>query len=194
MILELLGKHYQYNNEPGQIALLLQVIEEQAANENLYVEGYVVDNLEVIEPLDSYLTEHIQTVNRIEVKLIDKAQLCLSLITEGKDYIGRALPAIDVLADLYYQSPDKEAWSRLEQLIEALAWFNQVIEVLAGYYTGRQRLQDQRELLQNTIVQLHEAIHNNDSVLIADTMVHELIPAFEELSLSLLSLENGGEL
>jgi hypothetical protein len=192
MILELLGKQYHYDNDTTQIAPLLQTIEDHIkSDDELYVQCYTVDERDIYDSLDKYIMEHIESVNRIEVKLMDKGQLCSSLINEGKDYIARAIPSMNTLADLFYQSPGKEAWERLEQLLEAFSWFDDVLEILGAYFTADHQISLIKKQLKNMILEFHDAINNNDSVLIADVIVHEFIPIFENLQSTLETLDKG---
>ncbi|MEK3911935.1 hypothetical protein [Paenibacillus sp. FSL H7-0331] len=194
MILELLGKQYEFANEVNQIPNLLQTVEISLANSGLYVLNYQVDDQEVIGSLEEYIESHIESIDRVQVVTASISELHSSLVTEGSEYLLRATPSMNRLADLFYQGPGKEAWAELEHLLEAFEWLDSVLRSLRTVYTTEQILDELKRELEDKLGDFQEALINQDSVLIADMIVHEFIPLFDRLQVYLDSKKNEVEI
>ncbi|MFD0680768.1 MULTISPECIES: hypothetical protein [unclassified Paenibacillus] len=190
MILELIGKQYEFENNTEEIPSILQTIESSVSTHSLYVQSIVVDEQEVHVPLDDYILEHIETVDRIEIVTVDHKEMVSSLVSEGTDYLARALPSMNQLADRFYQNPDKETWARLDHFLEAIGWFDTILGTLSQVFTEDTNIDTIRNDLQARLVDFQESLLNQDTVLIADMIIYEFMPLFENLQTSLDAIKN----
>lgn len=110
-----------------------------------------------------------------------------------RDYLERAIPEIQNLANALYQNRSKETWDKLVQFIEGLQWLIK----MAGYFQNYQlhpHFQAFNQFITSVQSRLNEfetALSGSDQVLMADLLTYEFLPALEVLRNSLKQDENG---
>lgn len=198
MQLFLFDQTIHYTNEISAIDECFEKI-NQAVFESDYVLSHLeIDGVEVYEDYHEYLTNHITSVKEIVVKVKTYQQILNVVVLDLKSYLDRAIPETKQLADDFYKSPDKDAWTKLTQLLEGLQWIMQALEPL---YTVRGNdLPYPNSLVLSAIStelteQFHElemALKNTDLVLVGDLLKYEVVDRLGKLSSELqITIDNG---
>jgi len=108
-------------------------------------------------------------------------------IREGLDYLERALPEVESLADEFYQGAESNTWDKFDLFLEGLQWLAQLTHSLQNPKTVANWANYQRaatELLKK-LGELDTALQVGDQVLMADLIKYELYPLLEELRFQL---------
>lgn len=173
-----------------QIVELEQPISVEEIIENInhllgrkyYFSHLLADGAEVTESPEEYLVEKSIYIKKLEIIAIDAKEFINDLLLSSEEYVERAIPHLDDLADAFYHDPTAKNWLTLDELLEGLQWLSAMITTIdqsivrpANWGTVIEQATDLQDELEN----LEEALENTDTVLIADMLQYEIQPTFE---------------
>ncbi|MBY0223495.1 MULTISPECIES: hypothetical protein [Sporosarcina] len=161
-----------------------------------YLSHFIADGAEVYEDHENYLNEHAEKIEKLEIIAKTVKEFVNDLLLSAEEYTQRAIPELAPLAEAFYDNPQPETWTTLDQLLGGLQWINEMLMTIGksmavpsnwqGYITISNKLQED-------ILSLAEAIENEDNVLIGDIIQYELLPNFEGLEKEIqLTMDNEG--
>lgn len=117
-------------------------------------------------------------------------------ISDANEFLIAVQPELKFVSQQFYQGPSEDTWSSLESFLENMEWLTELLSFMVGNNTWA----DQRKVIESLIhelnenlLQLNQALMNNDCVLIADIIGYEFIPLFQKMSNCFISLCNIGE-
>ncbi|GKV64861.1 MULTISPECIES: hypothetical protein [unclassified Sporosarcina] len=161
-----------------------------------YLSHFIADGIEVYENHESYLNEHAREIEELEIIAKTVKGFVNDLLLSAEEYTQRAIPELAPLAEAFYDNPQPETWTTLDQLLGGLQWINEMLMTIGksmavpSNWQGYLAVSDK---MQEDIQSLAEAIENEDNVLIGDIIQYELLPNFEELEKEIqLTMDNEG--
>lgn len=177
---------------------ILTKIDEQLESHDKFFSHLVVDGIEIYEDIEIYLTDHLESIQYIEIITKTIQQFIQDILNSVEEYFDRALPGITKLANDFYQEPTANTWTNLAQLIESLGWiwngFEQIDKqkhlnkTIINYELWNELFRD-AVTLNSIFKEMDEGLNNQDYVLIADLLSHEIYPNLEELSRKIKNIE-----
>lgn len=185
MKVKILEKEQIFNNEPESVRQILDCIYDLQEKQELMFSHITVDSVEVYDDFEDYLMKHINEIDTVEVVLLNREEFIGEMLISAEQYLDRAIPAVKILADRFYQGAAADAWGQFEQLLEALQWLSQVISIVEQ---NKQLFPSWESNISiafsfaGILGNIDEAIKNKDLVLIADILNYELTPMLEKLS------------
>lgn len=191
MQVKILDQTYELANERSAIEELFSVIEEKLKNTGYIFSSLTVDGVEINADYGLYLSQHINEIQEIEVRVKSFRSLMAETMASAVDYLERARPEVENLSDEFYRGPTEESWYKLGQLLEGLQWLLEVLSTVENYQPGKQSTPWGVEFKEKVKL-LQEALENSDHVLLGDLLQYEISPFFstvEEATKKLLKTE-----
>lgn len=101
-----------------------------------------------------------------------KRELLISL----QEYLIRFMGGLNEIVLLFQQGEEQKSLEQMLDVIEGLAWISEAISLTQELYSTKLDIGKINEFL----IQLNEALENNDTVQIADIIEYEIIPIVAE--------------
>lgn len=184
MLVVMEDKTITFDNKQESVADIITWIEENANKSDKHFSHLVIDDVEVYEQYEFRLSEQIELIEKIEVILNTEQELLNEIFISGESYLLRALPEIKVVVDELYQGMTEQGKLKLEQLMEAIQWLNQLVEAIDQSEKHPSNFNDYLVAITTIKVELpnlEEALTVDDQILIADIVNYEIFPALESL-------------
>lgn len=149
-----------------------------------YFSHFIADGVNIYENHEEYLEQQHPVIERLEIVAKTVKEYVNDLVLSTQDYTERAIPQLQPLAEAFYDNPNAETWSTLDQLLGGLQWINEMLMTVGK--SGEVPLNWERYIsafdkMQEEIRNLAEAIDNEDNILIGDIIQYELTPNFKDL-------------
>ncbi|KNZ42654.1 hypothetical protein [Acetobacterium bakii] len=190
MVIHLQDEVLEFDNDPKIIEQMLTTINEKLDEKKLKFSHLIVDETPIYGDYYNYFIEHIENTKKIEVVLLTITDLVNESIITANDYISNAIPLITQLAEGFYQQPDKETWTKLNDLFEGVQWIIESLtqidtiknlsNMVNDYETWNEYVQGVSKL-SAIIPELESAIIAKDIILIGDMLLYEIKPIFKSM-------------
>ena len=134
-----------------------------------YFSHFIADGAEVYENHEQYLEQYANQIKELEV--IAKTE---------KEFVNDLL--LPSLAEAFYDNPTQETWTRLEDFLGGLQWFDEMLMVIGkseAVPVNWTSYLEKSSKMQEEISNLLEAMKNEDNILIGDIIQYELLSNFE---------------
>ncbi|WP_434511445.1 hypothetical protein [Desulfitobacterium sp. AusDCA] len=181
----LLGQTYTCENNMFAIEQIFQKLSQILMENGQRIVGLEVDGVEICSNFDQYITDHLNNVQTIVVKVTTEQEFLNDSLLSIHEYIERAVLEIDKLVDQFYHEVSSETWNTFAQLLEGLQYIMGSLALVTQheewYFNIRQFVLAQ-ENLSKAIVMLQNAAENKDRVWLCDALLYEIIPSFKLLS------------
>ncbi|AXH98422.1 hypothetical protein DV702_01085 [Sporosarcina sp. PTS2304] len=156
----------------------------QLVSDGYYFSHFLADGEEVFEAPEQYLNNRRGTIQRLEVIAKTEKEFTNDILLSVENYTSNALPLLETLSNEFYNNPSTETWEQFAQLMESLQWVNGVTELLRSQeekVVNWMQYEEIADNIQQELVNLEEAVGNEDFVLIGDIIQYEILPSFEAL-------------
>lgn len=190
MFIYLQDEVLEFANDPKIIEQILTTINERLDEKELKFSHLIVDETPIYGDYYHYFMEHIEKTNKVEVILLTIADLVNETIITANDYISNAIPLLTQLAEEFYQQPDKETWTKLNDLFEGVQWIIESLtqidsiknlnSIVNNYEIWNEYVQGVSQL-SVIIPELESAIIGKDIISIGDMLLYEVMPVFESM-------------
>jgi len=190
MIIYIHDEVLEFANDPKIIEQILTTINEKLDEKELKFSHLIVDETPIYGDYYNYFIEHIENTKKVEVVLLTITDLVNEAIITANDYISNAIPLITQLAEEFYQQPNKETWTKLNDLFEGIQWIIESLtqidtiknlsSIINNYETWNEYVQGVSKL-SAIIPELERAIIAKDNISIGDMLLYEVMPVFESM-------------
>ncbi|MGV8906026.1 MAG: hypothetical protein ACOH15_05460 [Acetobacterium sp.] len=202
MLIYIQDEVLEFDNDPKIIEQMLTAINEKLDEKELKFSNLIIDEVPIYGDFYNYFAEHIEEISRVEVVLLTITDLVNEAIITANDYISDAIPLLTQLAEEFYQRPNKETWTKLNDLVEGAQWIIESLaqintiknlsSIVSDYETWNECVQGVSKL-SAIIPKLESANIANDFISIGDLLMNEIMPIFERLFDKLQFLSPGLE-
>lgn len=168
--------------------IVVESIIEQINNwlgESHYFSHLIIDGEEVTEQPEEALEAQCDTMQEVEVIAIEAPEFVNGLLVSAEEYVKRATPVLEVVAEQFYDAPTEESYLDLNDLFGGLQWLNSMIDVIDKSIACPASWDEVKEAvapLSDVLQDFEEALNNNDNVLLADLLSYEVKPVFEQVN------------
>lgn len=186
------------NSETG-IEEMIKLLEEKIFSvADQFFSHLLIDGIAVYDDLAGYLRENINDIGQIRAKFLTVGEYIHEFLLSTEDYLNRAIPAVQQLADSFYNQVDSESWLQVNYLLEGIQWLLETFETIDSFpnLTG---LIDDYQLwniysqslreLQESVTKLDEPLKFADHVTVGDVLLYEIKPALEKMKTSIPSVK-----
>ncbi|MCM3124127.1 MULTISPECIES: hypothetical protein [unclassified Mesobacillus] len=162
-------------------------------SDNHYFSHFIADGVAVYGGHENFLSEHIMDINRLEIESKTIREFVIDLLNTSRTYLKRAIQELPHLADGFYNNPSSKEWDGFEALVDGIDWLSEMIIQIerSKEKPGNWKEYNEISVLMNTeIKNLHSAVENGDSVLIADIIQYEFLSIFKDLQTTIENTTN----
>lgn len=202
MKIHILDKVLEYNNDKSVIDGMLQKIDSILEKSEFFFSHLVVDNVDVYEDYRGYFLDNISYISEVKVVAKTLKELTENIMLTTIDYLNRAIPEIAKLSDEFYKTPTQDSYSMFSDFLEGVTWIidttnaidtnTRIKDIVFNYEEWNLYVKDVYSL-QEQLVQLEEAIRNEDTVSMADILSYEITPLFKSMKKRLENLVSKGD-
>ncbi|TFZ41049.1 hypothetical protein E4100_02840 [Soehngenia longivitae] len=196
------GNIYFLEKDEEIIEKIADILTDEMEKTNKVIKSLEIDGLELYQDYFEYILDNINYIESINAKLITYKELVGETLVGTIDYLQGAAEEIVPLSEAFYAEPTKESWDDFSDLLEGINWiisvFNLIdndktlIETLPSYEIWNLYAKDILTL-NELIPQMNDALNSKDNTLLADLMMYEILPLYEDMREQLLSLYNSKE-
>ncbi|HOK63614.1 MAG TPA: hypothetical protein PLE17_06960 [Soehngenia sp.] len=184
------------------IEKIADILTDEMEKTNKVIKFIEVDGLELYQDYFEYILDNLDYIENVNVKLITYKELVGETLLGTIDYLQGAAAEIEPLSEAFYTQPTREAWEEFTDLLEGINWiisvFNLIdndkslIETLPSYEVWNLYAKD-IFTLNELIPQMNDALNSKDNTLLADLMMYEILPIYDDMREQLMSLYNSKE-
>lgn len=156
-----------------------------------YFSGLVIDGRVIEGDPDEAVSLYGSTAELIELQAIPAAQFVNDVLLSTEEYVQRATPLLQELAEQFYDDVTEESWHSLNDIFVGLQWLHSMIVTVDQSIvrpTDWGALVEEVTPLQAVLPDFEQALEHGDTVLIGDLLSYEVQPVFEQLSTRLTSI------
>lgn len=189
----------ELDNNRYEIDSILNIIDKKVKESHKVFNFIKIDEVEIYNDYREYFLDNIRNIEKVEVFLVTYKELVRDILISTYDYINRTPDIIESLSDRFYKTPDRDAWSSLNDLLGGISFilnsFNSI--------DGDRRLKDVIEnyeiwnlyakevySLKEILPDFEEALSIEDNITIGDILSYEIVPIFNNIKDKLLKLLN----
>lgn len=188
MKIHILYKVLEYENNKDILDDIFNEINNIISNENLVFSHLIIDGIDIYEDHYDYFMDNIKFIEEVKVVAKTVKEILEEIILSTIDYIERAMPEIEILADEFYKEPSKESWHKLTELIGGIKWIIDSFAIIDNTLELKDIVDSYEEWnlyakyiyeLGELMGEFEEILENNDLVSIADILSYEIVPLFK---------------
>lgn len=190
MKIYILDKILEYCNSEDIIDEIFNKIDSIINSTNLVFSHLIIDGIDVYDNYYDYFLDNIKNIEEVRVVTKTIKGISQDIILSTIDYIDRAMPEIEILADEFYKQPLQGSWNKLIQLLEGIKWIidsfviidsnPELKDIVNSYEEWNLYAKDIHEL-GGLIREFEEILENSDFVSTADILSYEIAPLFKEM-------------
>lgn len=193
----ILDKTLECKNDSKELDNMLKKIDKIVADSNLIFSHLDIDGNEVYDDYYGYLLAHMDEIKEVKVIVKTPFEIAKDTLVSTADYLNRAIPEIEKLADEFYKTPNSKSWNKFNQLLEAIEWVISTFSAIDSGYDIEKTVKDYETWnlyakdiysLKDLMNEVEEVLNNQDYVSIADILSYEISPLFKDMLNKLLLL------
>lgn len=190
MKLYILDETFELENKMESIETIFDYI-KQALDETEYNFSYmIVDGEEIHDEFEFYLEDNIKFIEEVKVIMLSTKDMIKDNLSTIDEYLERAIPIINNLADKFYREPNVEDWDQIGDLTEGIGFIFHSLEsidsmenlndILPNYQVWNEYVREAKSISE-VLEELNSAMENGDTVLVGDLLSYEIVPVFENM-------------
>jgi len=193
----ILDKVLEFKNDDRELDSIFKEINQMISDSNCILSYLDIDGNQVYEDYYGYFLDHIDEIKEVKVITKTAVEIAKDTLVSTADYLSRAIPEVEKLANEFYKTPKQESWNRLAQLLEGIEWivttFSTIDEgydiqkIVKSYETWNLYAKDVYSL-KDLMDEFEEVLNSQDYISIADILSYEISPLFKEMLNKLIFL------
>lgn len=193
MEIVMLDQKFACKNEIAAVEQVFQQLSQWMEETGQQLVCLDIDGVEVSDGYEQYIVDHLADIQQIVVKVKTVRQLLADSLVLVRDYLERAIPAIDKLVDEFYHDVTPDTWKRFAQLLEGMDFILNRLEAVnqhAEWYFNARQFSLSKDNLSAKITMLQEAMVSQDRVWLSDLLLYEIVPVFKSLMMAINASQN----
>lgn len=177
---------------------LIKAIEEYIGTvQDRIFSHLLIDGVAVYDDYWAYLEDNLDNIREIRLEFLTITEYIGELLMSTNDYLVRMIPAVETLADSFYQEVDAGVWKSLDDMLEGIAWLGNSFKIVDGLpnldgimpnYEKWNQYSKALQELQEVLPNMQESLELGDYVLVADIILYEVKPALENMQANIPAL------
>lgn len=197
MKIYILDKVLEYENNKNNVENIFNEIEDILSKASETVEYMIIDNVQIYEDFYNYFSDKINEIEKVEIVTITYKQLVNDVLGSTLNYLEKGLPIIKGLGNGFYNTPTKESWQDLNDLLGGISWImntfslidqNSKIKDIVLNYENWNLYAKEVFLLKEILIDFESALSNEDMITVGDILLYEISPIFSRMIDLLLTL------
>lgn len=169
--------------QPVDTGLVIDQINEWLG-EDLYFSHLEIDGVAVDEGAEDAIDESKHTAKEMVVVVTEAKVFINEVMLSAEEYLIRATPLVDELADQFNQTVTSDNWDDLADLFGGLQWLNSMILVVQESEVCPSDWEAVMKIvapLESTLVSFEEALETNETSEVGTLLKHQVQPVFATL-------------
>lgn len=190
MKLFILDEVFELENKIKSVEEIFDYI-KQALEETEYHFSYmIIDGEDIHDEFELYIEDNIKFIEEIKVMMLTTKDIVKDNLITISEYVERAVPILNKLADEFYREPNSDDWKQVAELSEGIGFIFHTLEsidsmenlneIVVNYEVWNEYVGEVRSIDQ-ILEEMTPAIENKDTVLIGDLLSYEIVPVFEKM-------------
>lgn len=194
------NEYIEFTNDEAGIMELIKEIEKKAFDtRDMFFSHLVIDRVEVYDDYRVYIEENITNIRDISMEFFTISEYVALILDSANDYLTRAIPAIEGLAEAFYQGADANAWKELDNMLEGIEWLGETFNIIDSLPGLSSVMPDYEKWniysktlseMQAVLPNLKESLESGDYVSIGDIILYEVKPALENMQANIPAAED----
>ncbi|PXW93017.1 hypothetical protein DES38_10197 [Streptohalobacillus salinus] len=164
------------------LEMLSRMIAEITSTDNLIFSHLVIDDIEIYNGIEEFISENQTVINQIEIVTLLPEEISKDILISIRSYLERAIPAIENVITSNYGELTADFFQQVTDMSEGIDFINTFVENLK---TINPLISDLlKEDLAKLIVSFKElvlALEQEDGILSYDILNYEIKSEFEKL-------------
>lgn len=177
-------------NQHEAVEHIMKAISMQAEEKSLIFSHMIIDGVEVYDDPMSYIEHNFNHIEEIEAILKTEEEVLGQYVLELYSILYQGLPQIVNLGKLFTVNINDKIWDEMDSFLKEMGiLINVYNELLANYQTLTNKfaqinwhaIDNEFNIFTGAIAAMGTYIENQDTVVIADLILYEVLPAMEKV-------------
>ena len=177
-------------NQHEALEHIMKAISTQAEEKSLIFSHMIIDGVEVYDDPMSYIEHNFNHIEEIEAILKTEEEVLGQYVLELYSILYQGLPQIVNLGKLFTVNINDKIWDEMDSFLKEMGiLINVYNELLANYQTLTNKfaqinwhaIDNEFNIFTGAIAAMGTYIENQDTVVIADLILYEVLPAMEKV-------------
>jgi hypothetical protein len=176
VIIQLLKEKVHLIQDVSSVELVVSTIDDLVRKSDLILTGMDIDGLQIYDRYEEIIAQNLLNIRMITLEAKSKGELENELMAQLGDYLSRAIPALEELISELYKSVNENTWNTFLDFVEGTSWIIKLLE-----FIDPSRLPAVVSPLNENLLELNSAVEKQDTILMADILMYEIKPLYEEV-------------
>lgn len=174
-----------FDNKDGVYEQIQGFLNKVLIDNELFFSHMVIDGIEIYHDYEFYIEDRLTEIKNILIEVKSSSEFANDIILSLHDYSKKAPSELEELSNSFYQSSTSDSWQNLNELLEAVQW---IYNVIMSIDKEKERPSNWDNYIsiavsfERLFPNLLEALESQDNILIADIIVYEFIPLFQNIN------------
>lgn len=175
-------QHIEYKEKPSADEVIEMI--NESLTEGHYFSHFIADGEEVYDEHEEYLERKLDVIGELEVVIRTEKEFMNDVLLSAEEYLKRAIPEVNVLADDFKRVPSSDSWARFDMLLGGVEWLNDMLKVVCNSKvrpSNWEMYQQMTSNMQAELSKLGKAVEKKNNGQISAIIKNDLLPIFERL-------------
>lgn len=175
-------QHIEYKEMPSADEVIERI--NESLTEGHYFSHFIADGEDVYDEHEEYLERKLDVIEELEVVIKTEKEFMNDVLLSAEEYLKRAIPEVNVLADDFKRVPSSESWVRFDMLLGGVEWLNDMLKVVCNSKVrppNWEMYQQMTSNMQAELSKLGKAVEKKNNGQISAITKNGLLPIFERL-------------
>lgn len=197
MQIKILDQVFECDNQFSEVEDVFNKVSQLLTETKQHISSLEIDGVEVYEDYVQYIMANLDSIDTIVVNMKTLREMLEGALASIQDYLSRAIPEIEILADEFYQGISQNTWEKFAQLFDGLQLIIDSIQVVSEHpelYSNSAKFVEIKDSIIEQLSLLQSALESQDRVSVGDLMLYRLIPSFQMLQGEIAASNNPGKM
>lgn len=190
MKLFILEEEFTLPKEISSIEVIFEYIKQALEETENNFSHMIIDDVEVYDEFEIYIEDNIGDIEKVEVVMLTLKEMIVDNLSTIEAYVRGAVPIIKDLSNRFKKGPGEKELVEVSELIEGIGFIFHTVsnidsvenlnEMISDYQIWNKYVREVKSL-EKILENLELGIKNTDNNLVADMLLQEIVPIFENI-------------
>ncbi|CUH94421.1 hypothetical protein P22_0487 [Propionispora sp. 2/2-37] len=197
MQIKILDQVFECDNQVSSVEDVFDKVNQILTETKQHIGSLEIDGVEVYQDYIQYITANLDSIGTIVVNMKTLREMLEGALVSIQEYLSRAIPEVEILADEFYQGISQNTWEKFAQLFDGLQLIIDSIQIVSEHpelYSNVVKFVEIKDSIIEQLSLLQAALESQDRVSVGDLMLYRLIPSFQMLQGEIAASSNSGKI
>lgn len=184
----ILDKEFELENKIESVEKIFDRIKDVLEETEYNFSYFIADGEEIHNEFEIYLEDNIKSISELRVVMLSTKDIVLENLVTIDEYLDRAIPIINDLADSFNRGADADDWNHISELFEGIGFILYTLEsidtmqntdeIVSNYSVWNEYVSEVKSL-EEMLKKLNTAVEDKNETLISELLTLQIIPAFK---------------